>query len=130
MRQALWPDDADAAQEIAAYLASPPEDALILVAPRSGGGLAGFVEMGVRDYAEGCGPSPVAFVEGWYVDEDRRGQGVGRALVRAAESWARARGLREMASDTVLTNDASIAAHRALGFSEVERIVCFRRDLD
>lgn len=129
LRRALWPDDMDAAQEIAAYLASPPENAVVLVAVRSGAGLAGFIEMGLRDYAEGCGPGPVAYIEGWYVDADLRGLGIGRDLVRAGEDWARARGLSEIASDALVTNDASIAAHRALGFTEVERIVCFRRGL-
>ena len=31
--------------------------------------------------------------------------------------------------DTELMNDRSAAAHRALGFAEVERIVCFRKSL-
>lgn len=28
--------------------------------------------------ADGCESSPVAFLEGWYVDADTRGKGVGR----------------------------------------------------
>ncbi|WP_159714949.1 GNAT family N-acetyltransferase [Geminicoccus flavidas] len=129
LRHALWPDDMDAAQEIAAYLASPPENAIVLVAAKLGAGLAGFIEMGLRGYAEGCGPGPIAYIEGWYVDADLRGLGVGLALVRAGEDWAKARGLSEIASDALITNEGSIAAHRALGFTEVERIVCFWRSL-
>ncbi|PAU96113.1 GNAT family N-acetyltransferase [Paracoccus salipaludis] len=96
---------------------------------RPGAGLAGFTGMGLRDHAEGCGPGPVADVDGRYVDADLRGPGIGRDLVRAGEDWARARGLSGIASDALVANEASIAAHRALGFTEAERIVRFRRGL-
>jgi aminoglycoside 6'-N-acetyltransferase I len=63
------------------------------------------------------------------VDPDMRRKGVGAALVRAAEAWAREKGLREFASDTELANTASQRAHVALGFTEVERLVAFRKVL-
>jgi aminoglycoside 6'-N-acetyltransferase I len=130
MRLALWPEgDADDHRRgMAEWMLEP--DHIILVAPRDGGhGLCGFAEVGTRKYAEGCETSPVAYLEGWYVDADMRRQGVGAALVAAAEAWARARGLTEFASDALLENDTSHRAHRALGFTEVERIVCFRKPL-
>lgn len=130
MRLALWPEgDADAHRAgMREWLAV--KDSVILVAARPDGrGLAGFAEVGTRPYAEGCDSSPVAYLEGWYVDPDVRRQGVGAALVRAAEGWARERGLTEFASDALLDNDTSHRAHRALGFAEVERIVCFRKSL-
>lgn len=37
------------------------------------------------------------------------------------------RALAELASDALLENTASHAMHRALGFEEAERVVCFRR---
>jgi aminoglycoside 6'-N-acetyltransferase I len=101
----------------------------VLVAVRGDGRLAGFAEIGARNYAEGCESTPVAYLESWYVDPDVRGSGVGRALVEAVADWARDRGFSELASDTEIDNDASQAAHRALGFEEVERQVCFRRRL-
>ena len=58
-----------------------------------------------------------------------RGPGVGAALVRAAEDWARAGGLREFASDSQLDNTTSQKAHEALGFTEVERLVAYRKVL-
>ena len=73
--------------------------------------------------------SPVAYVEAWYVDSDVRRQGIGRALFRAAEDWARAQGLTEIASDAELHNEVSIAAHKAIGYTETDRIVCFLRSL-
>jgi aminoglycoside 6'-N-acetyltransferase I len=59
-----------------------------------------------------------------------RGRGIGRALVDAAEARACALGHHEMASDAELVNAGGIAAHRALGYEEIERVVCFRRSLD
>ena len=131
MRRALFPDIAEGADEVdaAAWLAWP--DAVVLVALRPDGeGLMGFAELGTRPYADGCDTSPVAYLEGWYVDPDFRRRGVGAALVRAGEAWARAKGCRELASDALLENDVSQQAHEALGFAEVERSVHYRKDLN
>lgn len=127
MRERLYgPADHDA--EIIAIMNDPERNAVFVYA-RADGRLGGFIEVGLRSYAEGCSTSPVAYVEGWYVDDDLRRSGVGRALVVEAEAWALRRGLTEMASDTGLENNVSIAAHRALGFEEVERAVLFKKPL-
>ena len=104
-------------------------DGEVFVVDREDGSLAGFVEAGSRPYAEGCETSPVGYVEAWYVDDDVRRHGYGHALLEAAENWARSRGYREMASDALLHNETSHAAHRAAGYEEVERIVTFRKPL-
>ena len=104
-------------------------DADVFVVDRGDGSLAGFVEAGSRPYAEGCGTSPVGYVEAWYIDQDVRRQGFGRALLKAAEDWARQRGYSEMASDALLDNETSHRAHKASGYAEVERIVTFRKSL-
>ena len=101
----------------------------VFVVPRPAGGLCGYIEVGERAYADGCDSSPVGYIESWWVDEDVRGSGVGAALMAAAEEWARARGRSEIASDALLDNLHSHAAHRALGYEEVERLVVFRKDL-
>lgn len=129
MRLALWPDSAAGHRvEMAEWFARP--DAAVLVAEREDGpGLVGFAEVGARLCADGCETSPVAYLEGWYVDADVRRQGIGAALVRAAEAWARERGYREFASDALLENLDSQRAHEALGFHEVERAVRYRKAL-
>jgi tetratricopeptide (TPR) repeat protein len=71
----------------------------------------------------------VAFLEGWFVEEHARRRGVGAALIRAAESWAREQGCTEFASDALVDNDVSSQAHKALGFKEVEVIRCFMKTL-
>ena len=106
-----------------------PEAVLVAVAPGAQPAVIGFAEVSRRAYAEGCDTSPVGFLEGWYVIPERRGQGVGRALVDAAEAWARGLGCREFASDAVADNAGSAAAHRRLGFEEVVVIRCFRKSL-
>jgi aminoglycoside 6'-N-acetyltransferase I len=93
------------------------------------GKVVGFLELDLRKYAPGCSSSPVPFIEGWYVEPRLQRQGIGRALVVAAEDWARAAGHHEIASDTELENGDGIAAHLALGYAEVERAVYFRKSL-
>lgn len=79
-------------------------------------------------------PAPMArkrvgFIEGLFVRADARRRGHARALVRAAEQWARSRGARQMGSDTHLSYRASRAMHRALGYREVEHVVILARRL-
>jgi aminoglycoside 6'-N-acetyltransferase I len=130
MRRALWDDCPDEQQEreMAEIVGSDSEE--VFFAARPGGGLCGFVETSVRSRADGCDSTPVGYIEGWYVDEDARRQGVGRALVQAAEAWARSRGCRQMASDAELWNTNSHEAHGALGYEETARLVLFKKDLE
>jgi len=136
MRVALWPDTSSDshAEEVTAFLSGNRTGWLaglhavaVFVAVRPGGGLCGFLEASVRPLVDGCTTQPVGYVEGWYVDADVRRQGVGTALVKAAEEWAASQGCREMASDAHLANATSIAAHQALGFSAELPIVRFRK---
>jgi len=129
LRDGLWPGSlSDHDVETRDYFASLPEVPVILVAEAEGR-LVGFLELDYRKYAPGCRSSPVPFIEGWYVEPAWQGQGIGRALVDAAEARARAAGHDEIASDAEAINAAGIAAHVALGYEEVERVVCFRRSL-
>jgi aminoglycoside 6'-N-acetyltransferase I len=129
MRRALWDDCPEGQQvrEMEEILVSDSEE--VFVAERPGGGLCGFVEAAIRPWAIGCEARAVGYVEGWYVDEDVRRRGVGRALVEAAEAWARSRGCRQMASDAELWNDVSHRAHGALGYEEAARLVLYKKDL-
>lgn len=130
MRLLLWPDAPPSeVDDFFGEWRKDPTVTAVLVADRSDGRLGGFVEIGVRGYAEGCDSSPVSFIEGWFVDGDLRRSGVGAALIRAAEDWARAQGFSEMGSDALLANDVSIAAHQRLGFEIVERLVTFAKKL-
>ena len=91
--------------------------------------MGGFLELNVRNYAEGSRANRVPYIEGWFVTADLRGRGHGKQLIETAEQWALKNGYNELASDAELENEASIAAHKALGFTEVDRVVCFIKQL-
>ena len=132
LRRALWPARADSehAGDITEFLEGRAREPLaVLVAADNAEQLLGFAELSIRAYAEGCHTDRVAYLEGWYVVPAARNQGIGRALIAAAEAWGRSQGCVEFASDVELINDASAAAHEALGFTEVGRVRCFRKDL-
>ena len=131
LRQGLFDDSTDEEhqQEMAGILAETDGCVLVAVRPFSSH-LAGYLHVGSRKYAEGCTTSPVAYLEEWFVDADVRRQGVGRALVAAGEAWAKQNGYIELASDTLIDNDVSLASHLALGFREVERQINFIKKLD
>ena len=125
MRDELWPGQTP--EDMAEWLAR--SDAVVLVAERDLSGLCGFAEVGARSIVDGCDTSPVAYLEGWYVDADMRRRGIGAALIRAVEAWARAHGYQELGSDTGLDNLISQRGHQRLGFSEVGRGVQYRKSL-
>ena len=129
MSEALLPDEPpeEYEEEMRALLLR--DDAAVFVTERPDGSVCGFVEVGSRLYADGCRTSPVGYIEAWYVDPDVRRAGYGRALLEAADAWARRRGYTEMASDALLDNTVSHEAHIRSGFSEVERVVQFRKSL-
>ena len=127
-RAELWSGDHE--REIAEFLAgSRAACEMVYVIDRGEGRIGGFIELSTRSYAEGCATSPVAYVEGWYVDADLRRTGVGRRLMEAAETWDRDRGYSELASDCDIDNEISFLAHPAIGFDETDRIICIRKEL-
>ena len=129
MRHALWPEAPMdyLSLDLDSKLSDP--DYILFVGSNAEGRPVAFLEASLREEAEGCETSPVGYIEAWYVDEHVRGHNLGRDLVQAAESWARERGCREMASDTWLDNESSIQAHLRLGYYEVDRLVHFVKRL-
>ena len=125
----LWPHHSAAELEADFSAIMSKGDAAFFLA-FSGPEALGFAQCQLRhDYVEGTESSPVGYLEGIFVKETARKQGLAARLLAACEDWARARGCREFASDCELTNDASLRFHLALGFEEVNRIICFTRKL-
>jgi len=131
MRAALWPDDIDqhraAAERFFSGLRHEPAE--VLLAFDDSGRAVGFVELSIRNIVDSCSTNRVAYLEGWYVDPSLRRHGVGAALVAAAERWGVEQGCTEFGSDSLIDNEVSHRAHRALGFEETGRVVNFRKDL-
>ncbi len=130
LRHALWPSGSVQEHQLDAcrQLTHPQQYAQFIA--RAAESPIGLVEASIRhDYVNGASASPVAFLEGLYVDPAARQSGVAAQLVASVEAWARSKGCAELASDTGLDNLASQHVHRALGFQETERVVFFCKRL-
>lgn len=125
----LWPehDYGQLRQEMGEILSQP--DAAFFLAFH-GEMPIGFAQCQLRnDYVEGTESSPVGYLEGIFVAQGYRRQGVARALLSACESWSKERGCAEFASDCELSNTESLLFHLKLGFLEANRIICFTKTL-
>lgn len=123
----LWPDHA--AEELEKEFSELTEDpAAAIFLAFDGEEPVGFSQVQLRhDYVEGTSTSPVGYLEGLFVKEACRQEGVARKLVERAEQWAQEKGCSEFASDCELDNEVSLRVHLALGFTEANRIVCFTK---
>lgn len=135
MRTALWPDGpfeehlGEIDEELATGMIGTLPGANF-AAQDEKGNLIGFILVGLRSHADSCDPRhPVGYIEGWFVRDGRRNNGVGKALVGAAEEWAKSQGCIEMASDSVSDNHVSLAAHESLGYQVVEHCFLYRKAL-
>lgn len=129
LARSLWPDDAPEAlgEEMREVLLN--EGALVALCFVDGAAV-GFAQCGLRrDYVEGTRSSPVGYLEGIFVEESRRGQGIARDLLRYCEAWAKEKGCSEFASDCELTNEDSLRFHLRVGFAQANRIICFHKNL-
>jgi aminoglycoside 6'-N-acetyltransferase I len=128
MRAALWPDVSagEHAKEIDAMLGGDTGWGFIA---EQDGTPAGFAEITIRPFANGCDSRPVPFLEGIWVEPSLRRQGVGALLVKHIEAFVAARGFGEIGSDALVENHVSHAAHSGWGFCETERVIYFRKFL-
>lgn len=130
LRRKLWPEcPEERHRREMEETVSLPDIRAVFVLARGGDKLGGFVEVQIRKSTNGAESDLVAYVEGWYVEEDLRRRGWGGRLMGAAEAWAWGRGLTEIASDTEVGNAAGIAAHRHWGFRESYRLVHFLKEI-
>jgi aminoglycoside 6'-N-acetyltransferase I len=130
LRQRLWDESSeDEHKGEMVGIIEHPDSQFVAVADNGDGRLVGFLEASIRSHVEDCDSDQVGYLEGWFVDEAHRQQGIGARLVRAAEEWARRRGCTEMASDAEISNPVSINAHTKLGYTETSRLVHLRKEL-
>ncbi|MBN1663972.1 MAG: GNAT family N-acetyltransferase [Deltaproteobacteria bacterium] len=129
LRKLLWPEcSADRHSLEIDLISSSP--GIVIVAELSKSSLMGFAEVSIRnDHVEGTKNSPVPYLEGWYVEPEYRGKGIGKALIKAAEDFAVSKGFKELASDSEIENKSGIEIHKSIGFKEVGRSVHFVKSL-
>jgi aminoglycoside 6'-N-acetyltransferase I len=118
----------DLAEENTALLTSDNDAVFIAF---DGERAIGFTHISLRhDYVEGTEGGTIGYLEGIYTDENYRNRGIARTLVSAGEKWAQSKGCKEFASDCKLENTDSLRFHLKIGFEEVGRIICFKKDLE
>jgi aminoglycoside 6'-N-acetyltransferase I len=127
MRARLWPEETAHAHAYMIDAVIDADDAWGFIAETADAVPAGFAEVTIRKFANGCETQPVPFLEGIWVKPECRRRGIGALLVAHIEMFVAGRGFREIGSDTSIANLASQAAHVAWGFSETERVVYYRR---
>lgn len=90
----------------------------------------GFAQCQLRyDYVEGTSTSPVGYLEGIFVMKGYRDKGYAKELLAACEAWAKENGCHEFASDCEIDNIDSFHFHKAMNFTEANRIICFTKTL-
>ena len=90
----------------------------------------GFAQCQLRyDYVGGTKSSPVGYLEGIFVKEDYRSKGYAGELLAECETWAKENGCHEFASDCEIDNISSFHFHKAMNFTEANRIICFTKGL-
>lgn len=90
----------------------------------------GFAQCQLRyDYVEGTRTSPVGYLEGIFIKEGYRNKGYAKELLAECEAWAKCKGCQEFASDCEIDNIDSFQFHKAMNFTEANRIICFTKTL-
>ena len=98
---------------LADAVASGDPDATVLIAQGSDGRPLGFISLKVREDVTGVARGHVADLA---VADEARKMGVGSALMRAAEAWARKRGFAVLSLDVWSTNERALAFYRRMGY--------------
>lgn len=131
LRKMLWDEtpENDHREEMVDVIEHPDTQSVI-VADKGDGMLIGFLEVSIRPFVEDCETDCVAYLEGWFVENDCRRQGIGADLVKHAENWAKQKGCSEIASDAEVGNELSLQAHAALGYDVTSRLVHLRKVLN
>lgn len=89
-----------------------------------------FAQVSLRyEYVEGIRFYPVAYLEGIFVKESYRNKNIAKKLLMNCEEWAKENQCMEIASDCELENVISYQFHLKNGFKEINRIICFKKQL-
>lgn len=124
----VWTDSPEELEKDFTELLRSEKD-LVAVSEENGEVIA-FANVRIRsDYVAGAASLPAAYLEGICVKEGHRGRGEAKNLLAYCENWAKEQGCGDLGSDCLIDNEASRAFHLAMGFREVERVICFAKKL-
>lgn len=115
---ATWHEYPKSEAEMTEWFAARQKDYVVLAA-RDRSGLLGYASYGPFRAPSGYRPTAEHSI---YVREDRRGAGIGKALLGALIERARGHGLHVLVGGVDADNEASIAFHKAFGFEETGRL--------
>ena len=101
-------------------------DHAIWVAETEGGIVAGWIHVFVKELLES---DREAEIGGLVIDENFRGQGVGKALVERAERWAKARRLKSVYVRSNIVRKDAHAFYQNLGYKIIKTQSAFRKPL-
>lgn len=106
-------------------MAASPEHA-VFVAELPEAGIAGLASIFVMRTIES---HPRAELAALVVDEPRRTQSVGRALLDHAESWARARGCASITLRSNVLRERAHSFYLRAGYAHIKTQKAFRKEL-
>jgi GNAT superfamily N-acetyltransferase len=115
---------AQAAERLASLLAEPGH--LVLTAQAADADVIGWL------HARRCveiGGQPFVEVLGLVVEEERRGDGVGSALLRAAEAWTGEQGITELRVRARVARDGARRFYEGRGFTLEKQQNVFKKEL-
>jgi ribosomal protein S18 acetylase RimI-like enzyme len=103
------------------------EQDTVLVAELASGHVVGWVHGSEQELLESGSRCEIL---GLVVDNEFRGQGVGRLLVAAVEQWAAARGLDEISVRSSVLRTESHPFYQRLGYTRVKTQHAYRKRLN
>jgi L-amino acid N-acyltransferase YncA len=115
---ATWHEYPKNEAEMADWFAARKK-AYVVLAARDASGLLGYASYGPFRAPSGYKLSAEHSI---YVREDRRGKGIGKALLAALIERARAQGLHVLVGGIDADNQMSVGLHKAFGFEETGRM--------
>ena len=120
-----YPSSADDVERRFRALAGNPDLAL-LVAEDGDGGVIGWIHVGGRRFLTS---DAFAQIDGLVVEASARRRGAGRALVRAAEEWARGRGYAVLRVQSNVQRTEARPFYESMGYEVIKSQWVFRKTL-
>ena len=104
-----------------------PDHALFVADAGAERGLAAWLQVSLPRIFESPRQAEIA---GLVVDEEHRGRGIGPALLRQAEAWARERGCAVLRVRSNVVRERAHGFYRREGFGEIKTQRVFEKRLD